>query len=143
MQCNRDCFNCIFEDCIVNELLPEDLKEINQRDREIRFINKDNKRKKIAERQRKYHEEHREEINERQRKHRAEHKEEIAEYRRKYYAEHKEAINESQRKYYAAHKDELNERRRKNYQRKKNKKSGCAEPQTGLKNIYNKKSIAI
>ena len=41
MQCNRDCFNCIFEDCIVNELLPEDLKEINQRDREIRRDNKD------------------------------------------------------------------------------------------------------
>ena len=68
MQCNRDCFNCIFEDCIVNELLPEDLKEINQRDREIRRDNKDNKRKKIAERQRKYREEHRDEINERQRK---------------------------------------------------------------------------
>ena len=62
MQCNRDCFNCIFEDCIVNELLPEDLKEINQRDREIRRDNKDNKRKKIAERQRKYREEHRDEI---------------------------------------------------------------------------------
>ena len=143
MQCNRDCFNCIFEDCIVNELLPEDLKEINQRDREIRFINKDNKRKKIAERQRKYHEEHREEINESQRKYYAAHKDELNERRRKYREEHKEEILKRQRKYRAAHKDELNERRRKNYQRKKNKKSGCAEPQTGLKNIYNKKSISI
>lgn len=83
MQCNRDCFNCIFEDCIVNELLPEDLKEINQRDREIRRDNKDNKRKKIAERQRKYREEHRDEINERQRKFYAEHKDELNERRQK------------------------------------------------------------
>lgn len=79
MQCNRDCFNCIFE-----EISPEEKQEIAQRDREIRFINKDNKRKKIAERQRKYREEH---------------KEEIAEIQRKYYAAHRAEINERRRKY--------------------------------------------
>ena len=75
MQCNRDCLNCLYPDCVVDELLPEDLNEIAQRDREIRHDNKDNKHKKIAKCQRKYREEH---------------KEEIAEYKRKYYAEHKE-----------------------------------------------------
>lgn len=32
MECNRDCFNCILPDCRVNELLPEDRKEIRERD---------------------------------------------------------------------------------------------------------------
>lgn len=103
MQCNRNCFTCIFEDCIVDELMPEDLEEINQRDREIRFTNKDNKRKKIAEQQRKY---------------RAAHKEEIA---------------ERKRKYYAMHKEEILERKRKNYQIKKNKKPASVGAQDGQK----------
>ena len=92
MQCNRDCFNCLYPDCVVDELLPEDLNEIAQRDKEIRHDNKDNKRKKEAE------------------------------YNHKYYVSHKKEILERQRKYRAEHRDEINQRKRKNYQRKKNKK---------------------
>lgn len=106
--CNRDCFNCLFEDCIFDGILPQERQEIAQRDREINFENKDNKyRKKLGQ----------------QRKYRAAHKEEILEQYRIYRQNHKEEIAERKRKYYAMHKEEILERKRKNYQKKKNKKS--------------------
>ena len=31
-QCNHDCFNCTYDDCVVNTLSSEDRKEIRERD---------------------------------------------------------------------------------------------------------------
>lgn len=30
--CNRDCFNCIYDDCVVEELSDDERKEIRERD---------------------------------------------------------------------------------------------------------------
>lgn len=29
--CNRDCFNCTFDDCVIDEATPEEKREINKR----------------------------------------------------------------------------------------------------------------
>ena len=34
-KCNRDCFNCTYEDCIVNDISSEERSEIKERDRKI------------------------------------------------------------------------------------------------------------
>lgn len=31
-KCDHDCFNCIFDDCVSNELTKEERKEIKERD---------------------------------------------------------------------------------------------------------------
>ena len=61
MKCNRDCFNCVFEDCIEDELTLEDYKQEAELDKEILFP-KTAKQKKIAAGQKAYREANREKI---------------------------------------------------------------------------------
>lgn len=35
-KCNEDCFNCPFEDCMREDILPSDAKEIKERDKRLR-----------------------------------------------------------------------------------------------------------
>ena len=34
-KCNRDCFNCKFDDCVVNGITSEERSEIRERDKKI------------------------------------------------------------------------------------------------------------
>ena len=61
MKCNRDCFNCVFEDCIEDELTHEDYKQEAALEKEILFP-KTAKEKKIAAGQKAYREANREKI---------------------------------------------------------------------------------
>lgn len=71
MHCNEDCFNCPFDDCIMDGLgrAPAPEKELSQDPRNIR--------------RRQYWREHSEELNAKKRAHYALHKEEIKARRRK------------------------------------------------------------
>ena len=60
--CNRDCFNCAFDDCILEELEAEDYAEQRRIEREI-VKPKSAKEKKIAAYQRAYREANREKYN--------------------------------------------------------------------------------
>lgn len=44
--CNRDCFNCTKEDCFVDEITEEEMREQDLIDREIRHENETDKRKR-------------------------------------------------------------------------------------------------
>ena len=71
MKCNRDCFNCVFEDCIEDELTLEEYKQEAELDKEILFP-KTAKEKKIAAGQKAYREANREKINQYMREYRRE-----------------------------------------------------------------------
>lgn len=34
-KCNRDCFNCIYDDCVIGTLSSKERKEIKERDKSI------------------------------------------------------------------------------------------------------------
>ena len=71
--CNRDCFNCPYEDCVVDELTMADRRELKEIDAE--FVNpKSSKQKKIAAKKREYYQAN---------------KDEIAAYQREYYQRRK------------------------------------------------------
>lgn len=70
--CNRDCFNCPYDDCIADEYTLSEAREMQERDKEHAYYEKSDKEKKRFEYCRRY---------------RKEHKEEIAERRRRYYRE--------------------------------------------------------
>ena len=61
MKCNRDCFNCVFDDCIEDELSHEDYKQEAALEKEILFP-RTAKEKKIAAGQKAYYEANREKI---------------------------------------------------------------------------------
>ena len=60
--CNRDCFNCTFDDCILDALDAEDYKEQRRIEKEI-LLPKSAKEKKIAAKKRAYREANREKYN--------------------------------------------------------------------------------
>ena len=59
--CNRDCFNCAFDDCILDVLDAEDYKEQRRIEKEI-LLPKSKKEKEIAAYQRAYYEANKERL---------------------------------------------------------------------------------
>ena len=59
--CNRDCFNCVYEDCVLDDLSLEDYKQTTTIEKELLFP-KSQKQKKIAAGQKAYYEANREKI---------------------------------------------------------------------------------
>lgn len=99
--CDRNCFFCIFPDCITDTVTSAeiafarelDLLAISQRQTPIQ--------KRRAEIQRRYRASHREELNaKRRRKAKA------------YYSEKRDQVLERMSRYYAEHSEEINRRRR-------------------------------
>ena len=80
LTCNKDCFHCIYSDCII-DILPSERNRINA-----------------------YRQEHKEEIRAYQKKYQQKHKEEIRAHKKKYYQEHKQEIKARQKIYYQEHK---------------------------------------
>lgn len=46
--CNRDCFHCQYEDCVLDELAPEDFNTSNELDRAATFDRKGDRAKREA-----------------------------------------------------------------------------------------------
>ena len=81
--CDRDCFNCKYADCMLEELEAVDYDEQRRIEREIVFP-QNRKQKIAAARQRAYYEAHRDEIAAYQRAYREAHRDEIAAKKRAY-----------------------------------------------------------
>lgn len=73
--CDRDCFNCRFDDCICDEMTADDWKAARGIDDFIHT--KTEKEKSIAAKQKKYYEENRESIAAKQKKYREENRESL------------------------------------------------------------------
>ena len=102
--CDRDCFHCKYDDCILEELEAVDYDEQRRIEREIVFP-QDRKKKIVAAYQRAYYEANREEIAAKQRAYREANREEIAAYQRAYYKANRDEIAAKRRAYYKANRD--------------------------------------
>ena len=80
--CDKDCFNCKFEDCIYDELDAVDYAESSRLDKEL---TQTAEQKKLAAQQRAYYEANREKIAAQQRAYREANREKIAAQQRAYY----------------------------------------------------------
>lgn len=90
MVCNRDCFNCPYDDCVVDEMTEADLLESIELDRSL--FTQTKRRRKPATNQNGYSQAELE-------KRRA--------YARAYYHKNRHKFAERQKAYYAAHRDEI------------------------------------
>lgn len=88
--CDRDCFNCRFDDCICDEMTADDWKAARGIDDFIHT--KTEKEKSIAAYQKQYREENRETI---------------AAYKKQYYEENRETIAAKQKQYYEENRESL------------------------------------
>ena len=138
--CNRDCFNCVYNDCIISmqSISPTERLESNILDKSIQSEMVSEKRlKKRARDYRRYHRDielSRKKSREQYQKFRdkklesyhkwyAEHKEEVSDMKKAYYLEHQEEIRAKERKRYQDNKEEINRKRRERYARKKLERS--------------------
>ena len=78
--CNKDCFNCPFDDCINDEMDYEDYVESANRDKDLRSTSK---RRKVAAQKKAYREANRDKV---------------AEYQKAYYEANKIRIAENRRR---------------------------------------------
>lgn len=79
--CNRDCFNCPYPDCVLDEpMSAEEYAEAREREELL----KDPKARKLAAKQRAYYEANREELAAKQRAYREANREEYNAYMREY-----------------------------------------------------------
>lgn len=83
MKCNRDCFNCPYDDCIEDELELEDYRAEAEMERELLF-SKTAAQKKAAARQKAYREANREKVAARQKAWYEANRENWARYMREY-----------------------------------------------------------
>ena len=75
--CDKNCFECPFEDCIYDELDMEDFKEQRERDADHKAAMKTEKERRIAAKQRAYYEANREDIAAKQRAYREANREDL------------------------------------------------------------------
>ena len=60
--CNRDCFNCPYPDCIVDDMSRDEYRESAERSRDLESDRKTDKEKKLAAKAKAYYEANKEEI---------------------------------------------------------------------------------
>lgn len=125
--CDRDCFNCKFEDCINDRMEIEDYIEGDKIDKDIIRERSQKKKRKLSpmaiKRKKEYHSENRDnpssyakayyDLNrERYRKYRLENKERKSAYDRDYFSRNKKKITEKNKIYGAKNKEHLRERQK-------------------------------
>ena len=94
--CNKDCFNCPYEDCINDEMDHEDYREAADRNREL-FMTPE--KRKIAAGKKAYREANREKIAAGQKAYREANREKIAAGKKAYREANREAYNRYHREY--------------------------------------------
>ena len=93
--CNKDCFNCPFEDYINDKMDYEDYVESANRDKDLRSTSKS---RKLAAQKKAYYEANRDKLAEYQKAYREANRDKIAEYQKAYYEANKIRIAENRRK---------------------------------------------
>lgn len=122
--CNRDCFNCIYEDCIDDRVTPEEYQRSAAVDRQHALAKDDQKQKA-----RDYYLQNREKKLAAAKVYYQSHKKEAKAYLRKYRANNRELTNARQRAWYAKHREEILARQREQRLKKRreaqNADKGC------------------
>ena len=107
--CDKDCFNCKFQDCIYDGMDYADYVEQAERDK---ILTETLETKKRAAQQRAYREANKEKIAAQRRAYREANKEKIAAQQRAYYVANKEKLAAQRRAYYVANKEKVAAQRR-------------------------------
>lgn len=115
MICNRDCFNCLYTDCIKEDI--SDLERINSKQRDDEIVENEALTYK-----KKYYWENHEKSKKWARDTYNRHKEEYQQKNREYYHTHKERARELNKRWQEEHRELLKERRRRYYLNWKAKK---------------------
>lgn len=95
--CNRDCFNCIYDDCILDEIDENDLQELKDAEEIAGIIKPSKKSGYNKEQKAAYYNAHREKYKSYRRKHYEKHREQIKAYQKRYYQEHKKEVLEKKK----------------------------------------------
>lgn len=110
MVCNKDCFNCIYGDCVNDRLDIDDFindevhREVQlNRNRSNRYVS--NHREECRQKSIKYYYENKDKCNQNSSKYAKENKERVAATKRKRYAENPELYKQKQRDYRARKKE--------------------------------------
>ena len=106
--CNRDCFNCVFEDCVLDELNHDDYKQSAAIEKELLFP-QSAKQKKIAAGKKAYYEANREKIAAGQKAYREANREKIAAGQKAYREANREKIAAGQKAYREANREKINQ----------------------------------
>lgn len=122
--CNKDCFNCPYEDCILDDLDLEDYEELDKIDQNIMTsdVNDDWIAKK-REYQKNYYQNNKARMLEKSKAWHEAHKAEMKAYKQAYYQAHKEEIKLKQRKYYEENRLQESQRKRKQYVERKKRQT--------------------
>ena len=117
--CDRDCFHCIYEDCVLDERPSgEEAQMLRAIDRGLKTAGTTDEKKL---KRRKYYEANRERILAQMKEYRKEAGNRISESQKLYYRENREKISARKHEYYLEHKDEFRERDKAYYQKNREK----------------------
>ena len=97
--CDRNCFNCVYEDCICDDLNAEDYALQRKVEREI-VIPKTRKEVRTAAKKKAYYEANRDEIAAKQKAYREANRDEIAAKQKAYREANRDKYNRYMREYY-------------------------------------------
>lgn len=104
MTCNRDCFNCTFPDCVVDDISAEERRSARQLDA-VALL--DDIKYREGKRSLRYYYAHREERLAYKKAWRESRREEIRDYYKAYYQKHREEIRERQKQYTRRKREEM------------------------------------
>ena len=128
--CNKDCFNCIYPDCICDSMDMDDIREADARDKEVRpkrrYVRRAEPISATGDRSeywKVYYQENKDRINARRRERNKENIEKSREYGRRNYAKNKETY----KAYYQNNKEKIMEYQRE-YRRKKREQKRSETP---------------
>ena len=116
--CNRDCFNCVFEDCVIDGVSAEDYDYARMVEREFVFP-KTQEEKKLAAKQKAYREANREELAAKQKAYREANREELAAKQKAYYEANREELAAKQKAWVDKNREKVNRYQREYRKRKR------------------------
>ena len=105
--CDKNCFECPFDDCIYDDLDLDDVKEQRERDAEHRAALKSEKELRIAAKKKAYYEANREDIAAKQKAYREANREDVAAKQKAYREANREDIAAYHKAYYEANREKL------------------------------------
>lgn len=112
--CNRDCFNCPYEDCIEEGMTYQEILDIEGRDRG-QAATRTEKQTRKNERSKAYYVTHKEQYHENYLKHR----DERMAYYYDYYEKNKEVVKARKKRYYEKNKEKVSAWKKKYYEKNK------------------------
>ena len=115
--CNKDCFNCQYPDCVLDELDAEDYRESRERDRLLK--QRTDKQRKAAAQQKAYREANRDKVAAQQKAYYEANRDKVAAQQKAYREANRDKVAAQQKAYREANRDKYNAYMRNYYRRSK------------------------